>query len=141
MDFAALNLNARGNEGAWVEMSGPAGQVIGLEIKVAGAKSDRVVKAVEAAERRYRDAMEAKRTKQEDFERLNKQRDEEITLAATLDWRIKDGEGHKSTLTFEGEELGCTPENVRRLLLHPGFDWLAAQVIAAARDAAVFTKP
>lgn len=141
MDLASLNLNARGNEGAWVEMTGPAGQYIGLEIKVAGAKSDRVVKAVEAAERRYREAMESKRTKQEDFERLNKQRDEEITVAATLDWRIKDGEGHKPTLTFEGEELACTPENTKRLLLHPGFDWLAVQVVSAARDAAVFTKP
>jgi hypothetical protein len=141
MDLASLNLNARGNEGAWVEMVGPAGQDIGLEIKVAGAKSDRVVKAVEAAERRYREALDAKRTKQEDFERLNRQRDEEITLAATLDWRTKDGEGHKPTLTFEGAQMPCTSDNARRLLLHPGYDWLAVQVITAARDAGVFTKP
>lgn len=137
MDLAQYDLNANGNEGRWVDILSPAGAPLGLAVKVAGSKSDRVLKAVEQHDRRLREAMSGKKIKDDDFDRLQKQRDEEVIAAAVLDWRMKD----KATVTFAGDELACTPESVRRVLLNPGFDWLAAQVLQAARDAALFTTP
>lgn len=129
MDITKLNMAARGNAGAWVEIKAPDGSPTDIRIHIRGARSDAVRQVVE----RHQQAMaEAVRSKRPDFEALEKARDSELATAAVIDW---------AGIEEDGQPMPCTPEKVRQLLTHPGYDWLAAQVFAAAQDAAVFLKP
>jgi len=129
MDIAALNMAARGNAGAWIDIKAPDGTPTDIRIQIRGARADAVRAVVEKHQQAVAEAVRGKRP---DFEAMEKARDAELAAAAVIDWTGMD-EG--------GQPLPCTPENARRLLTHPGYDWLAAQVFSQAQDAAVFLKP
>lgn len=131
MDLATLDMNALGNEGAWIDIVGPDGRETDLRVKVRGAHSDPVRKVAEEHNRRIAAAVKVAKGRDVDFDALDKQRDAELAVASTIDW-----------LGFEraGEVLPCTPENVRSLYTHPGFAWLSAQVYAKAQEADVFLR-
>ncbi len=131
MDISRMDMAARGNAGAWIDIKAPDGSATDLQVQVRGARSDAVRAAVERHQQAVAEAVRAKKS-DADFEALNRAREAELAVAAVMDWR-----------NFEegGQPLPCTPDNVRRLLTHPGFDWLAAQVFAKAQDAAVFLRP
>lgn len=139
-DLAAFDLNAKGNEGAWINIAGPSGEALPLRFKVAGARSDRVLKVTEAADRRLREAIDAKKTSGLELDALQKARDEELLVAAVIDWRT-DGDDGGPYLQWGGDQLLCTPDNARRVMTAPGFDWLVVQVVAASREARHFTTP
>lgn len=129
MDISKLNMADRGNAGAWIDIKAPDGSPTDIRIHIRGARSDAVRQAVE---RHQQAVAEAVRGKRPDFEALEKTRDAELAAAAVIDWTgMEEG----------GKPLPCTPDEARRLLTHPGYDWLAAQVFNAAQDAAVFLKP
>lgn len=129
MDIGKLNMADRGNAGAWIDIKAPDGRPTDIRIHIRGARSDAVRQVVE---RHQQAVAEAVRGKRPDFEALEKARDAELAAAAVIDWTgMEEG----------GQPLACTPETARRLLTHPGYDWLAAQVFNAAQDAAVFLRP
>lgn len=129
MDIGKLNMADRGNAGAWIDIKAPDGSPTDIRIHIRGARSDAVRQVVE---RHQQAVAEAVRGKRPDFEALEKARDAELAAAAVIDWTgMEEG----------GQPLACTPETARRLLTHPGYDWLAAQVFNAAQDAAVFLRP
>lgn len=129
MDISKLNMADRGNAGAWIDIKAPDGSPTDIRIHIRGARSDAVRQVVE---RHQQAVAEAVRGKRPDFEALEKARDAELAAAAVIDWTgMEEG----------GQPLACTPETARRLLTHPGYDWLAAQVFNAAQDAAVFLRP
>lgn len=129
MDISRFNMADRGNAGAWIAIKAPDGSPTDIRIHIRGARSDAVRQVVE---RHQQAVAEAVRGKRPDFEALEKARDAELAAAAVIDWTgMEEG----------GQPLACTPETARRLLTHPGYDWLAAQVFNAAQDAAVFLRP
>lgn len=129
MDIAKLNMAERGNAGAWINIAGPDGSPTDIRVQIRGARSDAVRKAVD---RHQQAVAEAVRSKRPDFEAMERTRDAEMAAAAVIDW---------TGIDEDGQALPCTPENARRLLTHPGFDWLAAQVFSQATDAALFLTP
>lgn len=131
MDIARLNMADRGNAGAWIDIKGPDGSPTDIRFQIRGARSDAVRQAVEKHQQAMAEAVRAKKA-DADFEALARARDAELAAAAVIDWTgMEEG----------GQPLPCTPDAARRLLTHPGYDWLAAQVFSAAQDAAVFLKP
>lgn len=129
MDISRLNMRARGNEGAWIEIAGPDGSPTGIKVHIRGARSDDVRASVERHQQRVAEAYRAKR---DDFAHLETQREAELAEATVIDWSgIEEG----------GQAVPATPENVRRIMTDPGFDWFAVQVYSRAQDAAVFLKP
>lgn len=131
MDIDRYDMNALGNEGAWIDIVGPDGSATDLRVKVRGAHSDAVRKCSEEHNRRIAAAVKASKGKDVDFEALDKQRDAELAAASTIDWQ---------GFSRGGNALPCTPENVRSLYTHPGYGWLAAQVYAKAQEPDVFLK-
>ncbi|MGA0608828.1 hypothetical protein [Caldimonas sp. KR1-144] len=132
MDLAKHDMNALGNQGAWISIVGPDGRPTDLRIKIRGAQSDPLRKVQEDHKQRVAAAIKAAKGDKVDFEALDKVRDREMAIASTIDWE-----------NFEenGQPLACTPEAVARYYLHPGYDWLVVQVYAGAQDAKVFLTP
>lgn len=131
MDLASLDMNALGNQGAWVKIKGPDGAETDLQVQVRGAHSDQLRAVGEAHQRRISEAVKSNPDKV-DFEALEKVRDREMAVASTIAWRgFEEG----------GKLLEATPENIARIYTHPGYGWLAAQVYAKAQEAKVFLKP
>lgn len=131
MDLAQFDMNALGNEGAWVDILSPTGEATDLKVKVRGAHSDAVRKASEDHTRRVAEAVKAAKGRDIDFEALEKLRDADLAAASTIDW---------AGFERDGKPLPCTPENVRALYTHPGFLWLSTQVYAKAQEPDVFLK-
>lgn len=131
MDLAKLDMNALGNEGAWVNIDGPDGRATDLKVKIRGANSDPVRKVTENHNRRVAEAIKANKGRDVDFEALDKERDAALAVASTIDW---------SGFERDGKPLPCTPETVKELYMHPGYIWLATQVYAKAQEPDVFLK-
>lgn len=132
MDLDSVNMNALGNEGAWIDIEGPNGKPTDLKVKIRGANSDPVRKVSEEHNRRIAAAFKANKGKADvDLDALDKQRDAELAVASTIDW---------SGFEKGGKPLPCTPENVREIYTHPGFAWLSTQVYAKAQEPDVFLK-
>jgi hypothetical protein len=133
VNLDSLDMNALGNEGAWVDIVGPDGSKTDLRVKIRGAHSDEVRAALDRHKKRAAEAVKAAKGRAEvDWDAMDRQRDAEVSVASVIDWA-----------GFErgGKDYPSTAENVKALLSHPGYSWLAAQVYASAQDAKVFLKP
>ena len=130
MDLGKLDVVAGANAGAWVDIIHPTTlQKTGVRIKVLGADSEAVRKAVEEARRARLEDLRAKVSDEEGKRRMDA-RDLGILVTATLAWEA---------VELEGKALDCTPENLR--MVYGRFPVIREQVAAAIGDRGVFLTP
>ena len=130
MDLGKLDVVAGANAGAWVDIIHPTTlQKTGIRIKVLGADSEVVRRAVEKAQRERLEDLRAKVSDEEGKRRMET-RDLGILLVATVAWE---------EVELDGSALQFNDQNVA--MVYQRFPVIREQVAAAIGDRGVFLTP
>ena len=117
MDFSKLNMTEHADKGAKMQVMHPStGEPLeGVTITLLG--DDSTVQRLRLAELRQKAL--AKKGNFNKIYDLTEEHSQNIRISKTIGW-----EG----VVWEGKELACTPENVRKIYSNDGFRWLVDQV-------------